>query len=486
MSPGDAGAAPLFTLSDTYNLGNVGIAEPDMADTEGAAGWIARLDPAAGPRYLQIVGLIEQAVAAGSLRPGDRLPPQRRLAELFAVDLTTVTRAFGEARERGLLDAVTGRGSFISTRQEAPGPPLDLSMTIPPAPKGVRLGELMQRGIAEILARTHADQLMNYHAAGGSLAERAAGAAWLAPMLGPLPPQRIVVAPGAQTALAALFQMLSRPGETVLMEPLAYPGQIDAARRRGLAILPVAEDGDGPLPEALDGAARRSGARLFCLTPTLHNPTCRTIPLDRRRELAATARRLDLILAEDDPYSLLAGDAPPPLAALAPERTWHVATLSKVLTPGLRTAFVLPPEGVESDAFVAALRALALMPAPLMAALAAHWISIGAARDLLDGVRREAAERQALARSILPASMRAHPHALHLWQPLPPHWDRRRLSETARQAGLGVMASDVFATGEQAPDAIRVALGAVPERARLAEALQRLAKIIGDAGEPAL
>lgn len=447
--------------------------------------WVDELDPAAGPRYLQIVGLIERAVSDGRLRPGDRLPPQRKLAELLDVDLTTVTRAFGEARERGLLDAVTGRGSFISTRQEEPGPPLDLSMTIPPAPKGLRLGELMERGIAELLRRSDADQLMNYHAGGGSLAERAAGAAWLAPLLGPLSPQRILLAPGAQSALTALFQMLAAPGDTVLMEPLAYPGQIDAARRRGLAITPVAEDGDGPLPQALEEAARRTGARLFCLTPTLHNPTCRTIPIGRRQEIAALARKLDLTLIEDDPYSRLAGDAPPPLAALAPERSWHVATLSKALTPGLRTAFVLLPEGMAGDELAAALRAVALMPAPLMTALATHWIRIGAAGELLDGVRREAAERQALARSILPASMQAHPHALHLWQPLPPYWDRHRLIESARRAGLGVMASDAFATGNHAPDAIRVALGAVPERARLAEALRLLAGIIAEEGAPA-
>lgn len=453
-----------------------------MAETDGALHWISRLDPAAGPRYLQIVAQLEQAVASGLLRPGDRLPPQRRLAEHLAVDLTTVTRAFGEARERGLIDAVTGRGSFISTRQEQEGPLLDLSMTIPPAPKGLRLGELMQRGIAEILARSDADQLMNYHGGAGSLAERAAGAAWLAPLLGTLAPQRVAVVPGAQAGLNALLSLLARPGDAILMEPLAYPGLIGVARQYGLTMAPVAGDADGPLPGALDEAAGRHGAKLFALTPTLQNPTCRTLSERRRLDLVAVARRRDLILIEDDPYSLLAGDAPAPLAALAPERTWHVATLSKVLTPGLRTAFVVMPEGADSAPFLAALRATALMPAPLMTALAAHWIRIGAARDLLDGVRREAAERQLLAREILPATMQGHPHALHVWQPLPKHWERNRLIEHARMAGLGVMAADAFSTGGVAPDAIRIALGAIPERARLAEALGLLAGLIRGEG----
>lgn len=453
-----------------------------IADSDEVLTWTSRLDPAAGPRYLQIVAQLEQAVASGLLRPGDRLPPQRRLAEHLAVDLTTVTRAFGEARERGLIDAVTGRGSFISARQEQEGPPLDLSMTIPPAPKGLRLGELMQRGIAEILARSDADQLMNYHGGAGSLAERAAGAAWLAPLLGVLPPQRIAVVPGAQTGLNALLSLLARPGETILMEPLAYPGLIGAARQCGLAMAPVASDENGPLPDALDEAAGRYDARLFALTPTLQNPTCTTIPERRRIDLIAVARQRDITLIEDDPYSLLAGDAPVPLAALAPERTWHVATLSKVLTPGLRTAFMMMPEGADSAPFLAALRATALMPAPLMTALAAHWIRIGAATDLLDGVRREAAERQMLAREILPETMQAHPHALHVWQPLPAHWARDQLIERAREAGLGVMAADAFSTGGVAPDAIRIALGAIPERARLAEALSLLAGLIRDGG----
>ena len=145
------------------------------------AQWLRPLDPALGPRYLQIVDLIGKAVGNGVLRAGDRLPPQRRLADLLDVDLTTVTRAYQEARQRNLLDAVTGRGSFVSAQEAQSGPAIDLSMNIPPAPKGVRLAELMQRGISEILAGVSADRLMTYQAGTGSLADRAAGCAWLEP-----------------------------------------------------------------------------------------------------------------------------------------------------------------------------------------------------------------------------------------------------------------------------------------------------------------
>ncbi|HEV7256492.1 MAG TPA: PLP-dependent aminotransferase family protein [Bosea sp. (in: a-proteobacteria)] len=450
-----------------------------MPQDKSIAGWIGRLDPAGGPRYLQIADRITQAVATGALRPGDRLPPQRTLADLLDVDLTTVTRAYAEARQRNLLDAVTGRGSFIAAQPEAAGPPVDLSMNIPPAPKGVRLVELMQRGIAEVLARSSADLLMSYHVGPGSLSDRSAGCAWLEPVLGRIEPQRLIIASGAQPALLALLSVLAPPGETLLCEPLTYPGLLAAARQRGLRPVPVASDEDGLRPDALEAAIRAHDVRLLCLTPTIQNPTAITMPEGRRREIVAIARAHDLAIIEDDPYSLLATDAPPALAVLAPERSYHVATLSKTLTPGLRTAFIVIPAGASPDALVQALRAIALMPAPLMTALATHWIRVGAATDLLDGVRREAAARQALARMILPPSGWSHPNGLHIWQPLPTHWDRHRLIEAARREGLGVTPSDAFSVAGRAPDAVRISLGGVPDRARLGDALKTLAAIIG-------
>ncbi|MFD1333719.1 GntR family transcriptional regulator, partial [Methylopila musalis] len=135
--------------------------------------WPPTLTTEGGPLYQQIVAALDAATRDGSLRAGDRLPPQLPLAEALGVDLTTVTRAYAEARRRGLIDAVTGRGSFIAPRPEPAGPALDLSMNIPPAPRGVRLSETIARGVAEIAARASMDALMSYHPGAGASADRA-------------------------------------------------------------------------------------------------------------------------------------------------------------------------------------------------------------------------------------------------------------------------------------------------------------------------
>ncbi|GLK78631.1 PLP-dependent aminotransferase family protein [Methylopila turkensis] len=428
------------------------------------------------PYYLQIADAIEAAADAGRLRPGDRLPPQRALAQELDVDLTTVTRAYAEARRRGLLDAVTGRGSFIAARPDLSAPAIDLSMNIPPAPRGVSLADAIARGVADIAARANVDTLMSYHSGPGAPQDRAAAAVWLKPALGRIDDARIAVSPGAQTALAALLSLHAQAGDAVLAEPLCYPGLLLAVSRLGLKTVAVESDADGMRPDALERAAR-GGARVVYLNPTIANPTAATMPEARRRDIAAAAARHGLTIIEDDPCARLAEDAPPAFATVAPAATWHVATLSKCLTPGLRTAYVVAPDEEGARRFAAAMRAFALMPAPLMTALATFWIRRGDAETLLRGVREEAAARQALARDILPGARGAR-NGLHLWLPLPTHWDRYGLIEAARAQGLGVTPSDEFRADGAAPEAVRVSLGGVADRARLAAALKTLAALV--------
>src|SRR5258708_11281900 len=83
--------------------------------------WLPQLAVQGGPRFLQIADALQAAVADGSLKPGDRLPPQRRLAAQLDVDLTTVTRAYDEARRPQLLEGrvtvVRSTSSWAASRR---------------------------------------------------------------------------------------------------------------------------------------------------------------------------------------------------------------------------------------------------------------------------------------------------------------------------------------------------------------------------------
>ncbi|MGQ3027395.1 MAG: GntR family transcriptional regulator, partial [Ferrovibrionaceae bacterium] len=104
------------------------------------------IQPGAGPVYLAIVAAIAADVAGGRLRAGDRLPPQRLLAERLGIDHTTVTRAYGEARRRNLVEARVGQGTFVrGDAQPSPRGPVgrqvDMTMNQPPPPDDPALFE---------------------------------------------------------------------------------------------------------------------------------------------------------------------------------------------------------------------------------------------------------------------------------------------------------------------------------------------------------
>jgi DNA-binding transcriptional MocR family regulator len=431
-----------------------------------------------GPRYLQIVRFLEAAIANGTLRAGDRLPPQRQLAEALGIDLTTVTRAFTEARRRQLIEARGTLGTFVAAPKVELTQSIDLSMNIPPPPADVEMEALLREGMSQVLMRTDTNLLMTYHLGGGSNADRSAGAQWLKPMLGRIDLARVVVCPGAQAALAALILASTQPGDVILMEPLAYPGLPMAARQLGRRVETVALDASGMRPDALDEACRKHDARVIYLNPTLQNPTTRTMPEKRRFDILKTAARLNVKVIEDDPYWLFAADAPPPLARLMPEQVYYVSTLSKCLSPGLRTAFVALPDPQSQHAFLTALRTFSLT-SPLTTTLVTQWIHDGRAAQLLAGVQAEASARQRMASGTLSGGVSLPANqGIHVWHTLPGYWQALDLASSARDNGLVVAPAEAFYTGPTPPNAIRISLGGCANRAQLESALRKLSSLL--------
>ncbi len=457
--------------------------------------WLPDLTQSDKPRYLAIADRIAADIAAGVLASGERLPPQRRLAEALAVDFTTVARGYVEAQRRGLVESRVGQGTFVKavpTKAVAPdrdsiprvsAPELvDLSMTLPPEPDDPALVARLRQGMVEVSERLVS--LLRYQPLGGAPADKAAAALWLgrrglAPAF-----ERLFVVPGANAALLAILSSLAKPGNAVLCEVLTYPGIRSICAQLGLSLTGLAMDGDGLDPDAFAEACGRLKPKALYLNPILQNPTTITMSERRREEIAAIARRHGVAIIEDDAYGFILPNAPAPFAVLAPELTWHIAGLSKCLGAGLRLAYVVVPDLRSGWPFAAALRASSIMASPLTAALATHWIEDGSADALLAFVRAETAARQRLAAEILPAGLsRADPLSFNLWLELPQPWTRAAFVGQMQATGIGIVTSDAFAAKGPAPEAARICLGGPIGRKALGDALAFMAHALEQAPE---
>jgi DNA-binding transcriptional MocR family regulator len=147
--------------------------------------WIPTLSEWQGPVFLRIVDALAADIGSGRLLRGQQIPTHRALAGALGVDLTTVTRAYGEARRRGLLEAQVGRGTFVSetTARAAADIPfqakIDLSMNLPPQPVEANLDLRIAQGLQAIQNEASFSAFLNYQRPGGSDDERAVAAKWL-------------------------------------------------------------------------------------------------------------------------------------------------------------------------------------------------------------------------------------------------------------------------------------------------------------------
>ncbi|MCZ4290604.1 PLP-dependent aminotransferase family protein [Hoeflea alexandrii] len=454
-----------------------------MAKTESKIVWCPTIRKADGPLYLAITDALSADILSGKLAAGDRLPPQRALAEALEIDFTTVSRAYAEAGKRGLVEGKVGQGTYVrkkhsAARRPVPSGLVDMSMNLPPRFDDAELVSRMWEGIRNLETSGGIDLLMRYQEAGGARRDREAGALWLSSRLDGVTPDRVLICPGAQGALLALVGLLAAPGETILAEALTYPGIRSVAAHLRVNLAAVAMDEEGLIPQSFEDACLRTKPKALYCTPNLHNPTTATLSTARRHAIVDIARRYHVPIIEDDAYGALPVTPLPPLASLAPELVYHVAGLAKCVAPALRIAYLVAPEGSATSRVNNAIRATASMASPLTAAIASHWIEDGIAEAVVAAIRRETAARQSIAIRILPArNVRSDPQGFHAWLTLTPPWTRAEFSSRLRSEGISVVASDAFALGP-APEAVRLGLGAPESREDLAKSLQVVADLL--------
>ncbi|HTV67672.1 MAG TPA: PLP-dependent aminotransferase family protein [Rhizobiaceae bacterium] len=437
------------------------------------------------PIYRQIADLIADGIVQGKFTVGDRLPPQRDIARMAGVNLTTITRAFADLQERGLVESRAGRGSIIAD------PSLNASFKSAPVDEQGFIDLSVNRpattgylqALATLMPQLPQDKryasLQDFHAPEGPGWAREAVAEWLGRAAGVNDASRIIITNGAQNGLACVLGAIARQGDTVLADAVTYQGIGALCRSLDLSLRPVAADRGGMLPDSLDKACAEFKPRALFLVPTLHNPTTITLTAERKRALAEVVRKHGVLIVEDDVYRPLKADVSAALVATDPDITVHIGGLSKCVAPGLRFGAVLAPKALVAD-IAAMLRINCWSTSPLNALIATRMIEDGHVDRIVQGQREEFGRRQAVVRDVLAgADVWTDDASTHFWLRLPEPWHANAFARAAAQVGVGVLSGEVFAVGrDSVPHAVRVNVGAARSPEDLRRALETLRDVL--------
>jgi DNA-binding transcriptional MocR family regulator len=443
--------------------------------------------------YLEVSRTLEEKVRNGLYPPGSRLPPQRDLALELGLNVSTVSRAYKELQARGLIVASKRRGSIVtggamppvqaraenslSTAADA-NAVIDLTVNRPAT--GEFLAQLA-RTMAILASDPRYLETQEYQPPQGPDWARAAGAQWIAaPGFAPLA-DNVVVTSGAQHGLYAVLSSLMGHEGVILSDQLTYYGLKALAPVFQFEIVGIPSDDEGLLPDRLEDACKRLRVKAIFVVPNLQNPTVVTMSLARRVALVDIARRHHLAIIEDDVYGPLLRTRLPTIASLCPELTFHVASTSKILAPGLRIGYLhTPPHGAALAA--EAVRTTAWMPAPLSTLIVTRWIEDGTAQTILEAQRTELQARQEIARDLLPAELlHSDPACMFVWLRVPPPWRSDDYAANALARGVNTMPASAFAVDRSTVEhGVRINLACAASREQLTRALQILAHTLRD------
>ena len=445
--------------------------------------WTPKLPDGNQNKYEAIANALGEDIASGNLKPGEKLPTQRDLAKRLAVTIGTVGRAYALAEKRGWISPEVGRGSFVRIFQlsadgNGDSSVIDLGLNLPPA---TRHPDLYAQTLSQISRSTSIRTLFGSSPVESFLRHRCAAAKWLSDRI-PCSSDDVLICSGTQNALVATLATVTRPGDSVLVEELTFPGMIAAAKLLHLKLVPVAMDNEGIVPAELARAAKKAGV-LYCV-PTNQNPTTATMSLNRRQEIVRVSAQKKLLVIEDDVYGKLVENAPAPIASLLPDQSILICSLAKTMSVGLRIAFVRVPV-THRELMITNLRASNFFPPPLMSEIATNWIDDGTANRLLLELRETARRRQQIAREVFGQLIAgSEPVGNHIWINLPKNWTAEMLARAASENGVSLYTADTFAVDESRKhNAVRLALGSARDEAELRGGLNVVARLLADEAE---
>ncbi len=322
------------------------------------------------PAPLTLVSRVVQRVIAevhsGAYRSSDRLPSERAYAERLRVSRNTVTAAYAELEQRGVIRRLHGKGAFlcalpvkddtfswsgkVSSRANALDEPvlemlarrcageIDFPLSagtpsleiFPTEAYAESVTRVLREKVPQVLAVAHTE---------GQWALREEIARWTG-----TEPHHVMITAGAQEGIDLLARCLVEPGDHAIIDSPSYPGAIQSLRSAGARLVPWSTDW---ALDRLEELLLRFRPKLIFTTPAFQNPTGRVMSLKTRQGLLELAKRYCVPVLEDDVYSQTSFGTPlpPTLYKLdAHSLVITLSTFSKMFAPGLRIGWLLAPK----------------------------------------------------------------------------------------------------------------------------------------------
>lgn len=164
----------------------------------------------------------------------------------------------------------------------------------------------------------------------------------------------ILITSGGLEGMNLLCQLFIDPGDVILVESPTFVHCVEIFEMFQVRCISVTMDEDGMVPEDLEEKIRKHAPKMVYVIPTFHNPTGRTLSLDRRKRIAELGSQYDTIILEDDPYRDIRYSGSDLLPIKAFDTTGHTIlanSFSKIFSPGSRLGYVFASDEITAKLF---------------------------------------------------------------------------------------------------------------------------------------
>ena len=352
-----------------------------------------QLDKNSGiPLYIQIETQITQLIQNGTIKPLERLPASRELAEQLGVHRNTVVQAYQELEVKGVTFSQIGSGTYVSkfvsnptrlkpeTRAFSPSQQKKMSFEGLYADHWMNFEDIdlhdientirsceFPRGIIgfssvvpdKTLFPLRDFQNCTYRSIqkyGVDLLEMG-NTQGFQPFLDYVPnflmkrgmrvnSDDLVVVSGIQQGLDLISRIFLNPGDTVVTEELTYRGALRIFDSKGVNVIGIPLDQDGMRVDILETILSRHRVKMIYTIPTFQNPTGTVLSLERRKQLLTLSSYYQIPVIEDQFANelRLEGEDVPSLYSLDESgNVIVVGSFSKILFHGIRLGWVIAP-----------------------------------------------------------------------------------------------------------------------------------------------